>query len=281
VVRQARLSRRLAAKLSAPLELDPVESLRGAARRAVAMLGYSLQRGTDTPFNGSIGPHRRFDHLELPLADARRVRDAFGGSIHDVLLATLSGAVTRYLRAHFVNPATLDFRAAVPVSLREREAEEGIGEWIVELPIWEGDPARCLARVRERTRLLHEESPALDARSIPAESWTATRRMAQAARAMTSGAPVSLRIVNIPGPQQPLYLEGARLEAAYGKVPLGERGGLGIAITSYDGKLCWGLNADYDLVPDLALFSDAIRDAFAKLVRAAAHHETPLSVVGA
>jgi WS/DGAT/MGAT family acyltransferase len=280
VIRHARLSRRLTARLSAQLERDPIEVLRGAARRAVALLGYSLQRGTDTPFNGSIGPHRRFDQLELPLSDAKRVRDAFGGSIHDVLLTTLCGAVTRYLRAHFVNPATLDFRAAVPVSLREREEEEGIGEWIVELPIWESDPVRCLARVRERTRTLHEESPALDARSIPAKSWTATRRVAQAARAMTGNAPVSLRIVNIPGPQQPLFLEGARLEAAYGKVPLGEHGGLGIAITSYDGKLCWGLNADYDLVPDLALFSDAIQGSFARLVRAAAHHETPLSVVG-
>jgi len=274
------LPRRMAARLSTQLERDPVELMRGTARRAVRLLGYSLQRGSDTPFNGRIGPHRRFDHLELPLADAKRVRDAFGGSIHDVLLATLCGAVTRYLRAHFVNPATLDFRAAVPVSLREREADEGIGEWIVELPIWEGDPARCLARMRERTRTLHEESPALDARSLAAQRFTATRRLAQAARAMTSNAPVSLRIVNVPGPQQPLFLEGARLAAAYGKVPLGERGGLGIAITSYDGKLCWGLNADYDLVPDLALFSDAIRESFAKLVRAAAHHQTPLSVVG-
>jgi WS/DGAT/MGAT family acyltransferase len=280
VLRGSRLPRRLATGLRSQLDRDPLELLREGARRSARMLGLDLPRGVDTPFNGTIGPHRRFDHLELPLADARRVREVFGGSVHDVLLATLCGAVTRYLRAHFVNPATLDFRAAVPVSLRDREEDEGIGEWIVELPIWEGDPARCLERVRERTRSLHEESPALDARAIPTERWTATRRLAQGARAMTSDAPVSLRLVNVPGPQQPFYLEGARLLDAYGKAPLGSHGGLGIAVLSYDGKLCWGLNADFDLVPDLTLFTDAVRESFAALVRAAAHQQTPLSVVG-
>ena len=138
---------------------------------------------------------------------------------------------------------------------------------------------RCLERVCERTRSQQLENPALGARAIPAQRWTATRRLAQGARAMTSAVPVSLRVVNVPGPQRPFYLEGAALRASYGKVPLGEHGGLGIAITSYDGKLCWGLNADFDLVPDLPLFTDAIRESFEALVRAAAHRETPLSVV--
>ena len=90
---------------------------------------------------------------------------------------------------------------------------------------------------------------------------------------------MSLRIVNVPGPQVPLYLEGAKLISSYGKVPLRNHGGLGVAIMSYDGALCWGLNADFDLVPDLPRFTEAIRDSFDALVRAAAHRTTPLSVV--
>lgn len=280
VVRQSRLPRRAMAALSAQLERDPIEALRVAVRRSARWLGYNLRPALDSPFNGPIGPHRRFDHLELALDDARRVRNALGGSVHDVILATLSGAVTRYLRAHFVNPATLDFRVVVPVSLQEREQEQGIGEWILELPIWESDPLRCLESVSERTRSRQAETPALGASAITGERFTSTRRLAQGTRAITASEPVSLRIVNVPGPQMPFYLEGARLEASYGKVPLGEHGGLGIAIMSYDGKLCWGLNADFDLVPDLSLFSDAIRESFQALVRAAAHRETPLSVVG-
>jgi WS/DGAT/MGAT family acyltransferase len=279
VVRQARLPRRAYARLAERLEGDPVETLRNATRSAIRMLGYSVSRRPDTPFNGSIGPHRRFDHLTLRLADARRVRDVFGGTIHDVILATLSGAVTRYLRAHFVNPATLDFRVAVPVSLRDSEEEQAVGEWILDLPIWEGDPVRCLESVRERTAAQQRETPGIRARALAEPRWTSSRRLSQGVRALSSQVPVSMRIVNVPGPQIPLYLEGAKLIASYGKVPLRAHGGLGVAIMSYDGMLCWGLNADFDLVPDLQRFSEAIRDAFDALVRAAAHRTTPLSVV--
>lgn len=279
VLRQARLPRRAYARFTERLEGDPIDDLRNAARSAVRMLGYSVLRRPDTPFNGSIGPHRRFDHLALRLADARRVRDVFGGTIHDVILATLSGAVSRYLRTHFVNPATLDFQVAVPVSLRNSRSEEEVGEWILELPIWEGDPIRCLEGVRERTAAQQRDTPGVRARSLAGPRWTSSRRLAQGVRALTSRAPVSLRIVNVPGPQVPLYLEGAKLISSYGKVPLRNHGGLGVAIMSYDGALCWGLNADFDLVPDLPRFTEAIRDSFDALVRAAAHRTTPLSVV--
>jgi WS/DGAT/MGAT family acyltransferase len=279
LVRQLRLPRRLVERWSARLDDDPVEELRSAARRTLKLLGYSVRSTPDTPFNGPIGPHRRFDHLSLRLADARRIRDVFGGTIHDVILATLTSAVSRYLRAHFVNPATLDFRVAVPVSLRDGAEQERVGEWVLELPIWESDPVRCFESVCERTAARQRETPGLDARSLSVPRWTGTRRLAQGVRAMSARAPVSLRLVNVPGPQIPLYLEGAKLLASYGKVPLGAHGGLGIAVMSYDGTLCWGLNADFDLVPDLPEFSDAIRDAFDALVRAAAHRTTPLSVV--
>ncbi len=92
---------------------------------------------------------------------------------------------------------------------------------------------------------------------------------------------MSLRVVNVPGPQAPLYLQGARLLECYGKVPLGDNGGLGVAIFSYDGKLWWGLNADFDLVPDLPRFSEALRESFTALSKAAARHTSPLTAVRA
>ena len=278
VLRQARLPRRLLGQVESLSRSEDVgHELRRRVQRLARLTGYSLRRGPETPLNGAVGPHRRFDHAAMPFGEARRIRRALGGTIHDVVLTTLSGAVSRYLRAHYVNPATLDFRVSVPVHLRD--ADE-VGEWVLELPIWESDPVRCFDGVRERTAKLHRESPGQRAQEIAGNrEWAGTRRLVAGVRAMASRAPVSLRVVNVPGPQRPLHLLGARLAECYGKVPLGEHGGLGVAILSYDGQLFWGLNADFDLVPDLPRFTEALRDSFQALSRAAARRASPLSAV--
>ena len=160
--------------------------------------------------------------------------------------------------------------------------QHGVIPELYALPVWETDPLRCFDGVRERTEQQHRESPALAALRISgATEWGCSQRLAQGARAIESRAPVSLRIVNVPGPQVPLYLQGARLTECYGKVPLGEHGGLGVAVFSYDGNLCWGLNADFDLMPDLPRFTEAVRESFDALSTAAARKASPLSVVGA
>jgi WS/DGAT/MGAT family acyltransferase len=284
LLRGARLPRRAVSGMSSLAHSEDLShELQSRLNRLVRLAGYSLRRGPDTPLNGQVGPHRRFDHLVLPFGEARRIRKALGGSVHDVILTILSGAVSRYLRIHYVNPATLDFRVSVPVSLaNEDESGDAVGESVLELPIWENDPLRCFEGVRERTERQHRESPALRAPMVSSDSrWTSSRRLVQGVRAIASNAPVSLRVVNVPGPQVPLYLEGARLAECYGKVPLGEHGGLGVAVQSYDGKLCWGLNADFDLVPDLPRFTEALRESFEALSQAAARSASPLSVVGA
>jgi diacylglycerol O-acyltransferase / wax synthase len=255
------------------------EELRARANRLARLLGYSLRETRETPFNGEIGPHRRFDRLVTSLDDARAVRAALGGSVHDVILATLAGAAGRYLRAHHVHPATLDFRVAVPIGLRDR-AERGVAEWLLDLPVWETDPLRRLGAVRERTETLQGSRPGADARDqSAAEGWSPSRRLSLAVRGLSPRAPVSLRVVNVPGPQVPFYLAGARLEECYGGVPLSDGAGLAVSILSYDGKLCWGLNADFDLVPDLPLFTAAIAESFDELRRAAAREAMPLRAV--
>jgi hypothetical protein len=79
-------------------------------------------------------------------------------------------------------------------------------------------------------------------------------------------------VTNVPGPQTPYYLLGARSLGTYPMVPLLEHTGLGVALMSYDGKLCWGFNADYELIPDLAAFRHAIEESFDQLSRAAGIH---------
>ncbi|MBW2244480.1 MAG: wax ester/triacylglycerol synthase family O-acyltransferase [Deltaproteobacteria bacterium] len=283
VLRQARLPRRMLRRLRSFIgdTENLADDLRHRADSIARMVGYTLKRLPETPLNGEVGPHRRFAHLSLPLDEAKSVRTELGGTVHDVVLTVVTGAVARYLRAHHVNPATLDFRAAVPMSLRRGERNEGVEEWILELPVWERDPIRRFQLVRERTEAMNEESPAIGAKTLfSTAGWTSTRMIALASRSIR-GAAVHLSITNVPGPQVPLYLKGAKLVEAYGKVPLRHNGGLGIAVMSYDGKLCFGFNADFDLVPDLDVFTDALQASFEELVREAARRGRSIALVGA
>ncbi len=283
VLRQARLPRRAMRRLTSWVQEteDLGDDLRHRADALARMVGYTLKRLPETPLNGEVGPHRRFDNLSLPFDQAKSVRSELGGTVHDVVLTVIAGAVARYLRAHHVNPAILDFRAALPMSLRSGERNEGVGEWILELPVWERDPVRRFQLVRERTEMLNAENPALGAKTLfSVAGWTSSRMLAQAARSLR-GAAVHLTVTNIPGPQVPLYLKGARLVEAYGSVPLRTNGGLGIAVLSYEGRLCFGLNADFDLVPDLDIFTGAIAASFEELVREAGRRGRSIALVGA
>lgn len=283
VVRQLRLPQKALRRLSEFVrESDSLGRELGRRAQAVAnLLGYSIRQLHDTPLSGEPGPHRRFETLVIPLADARLVHAELGGSVHDVLLAAVAGAVGAYFRARHTNPAVMDFRAAVPVSLRRGDKNEGVGEWILDLPIWERDPARRLEHVRRRTEELNRESPALGARTLNSVAkWTSSRLLAQGVRAISERTPVNVRIANVPGPQAPVYLRGARLVEAYGTVPLARSGGLGVAMFSYDGKLCIGVNADYDRVADLESFTALLGDSFRELLGEARRRARKLKLVG-
>lgn len=282
VVRQLRLPQKALRRLSQFVrESDSLaRELRRRAHGVANLLGYSIRELHETPLSGEPGPHRRFETLVIPLADAKLVHAELGGSVHDVLLAAVAGAVGAYFRARHMNPAVLDFRAAVPVSLRSGDKNEGVGEWILDLPIWESDPLRRLAEVRRLTEELNRESPALGARTLNSVAkWTSSRLLAQGVRAISERTPVNMRIANVPGPQTPVYLRGAKLIEAYGSVPLARSGGLGIAVFSYDGKLCIGVNADYDRVTDLDAFTALLAEAMRELVAAARRRARKLKLV--
>jgi WS/DGAT/MGAT family acyltransferase len=282
VVRQLRLPQKALRRLGDFVrESDSIGAELGRRAQSVAnLLGYSIRELHETPLSGDPGPHRRFETIVIPLADARLVHAELGGTVHDVLLAAVAGAVGAYFRARHMNPAVLDFRAAVPVSLRSGDKNEGVGEWILDLPIWERDPARRLELVRRRTEELNRESPALGARTLNSVAkWTSSRLLAQGVRAISERTPVNVRIANVPGPQKPVYLRGARLIEAYGTVPLARSGGLGIAMFSYDGKLCIGVNADYDRVTDLDEFTRLLAESMRELVAEARRRARKLKLV--
>jgi len=250
---------------------DLRRELRTRVEAVAEVLGWATLPRAESPLNGALGPHRRVDWLATPLADCKAVSKATDCSVNDILLATVAGAVREFFLSRRVHPGDIEFRAANPVNVRQ-ESERGkmgnrVSSWLVLLPIGEPDPRKRLAQVHELTEGLKSSKQALGVDMMMAVAeWQPAVMLTMGLRATNRSA--NMIVTNVPGPPQPLYLLGARLLEMYSTVPLLENQGMGITILSYAGKMCWGINADYELVPDLRNFVKMIGTSFTQLVRA-------------
>jgi WS/DGAT/MGAT family acyltransferase len=242
------------------------------AMRQSARSGW-FRRASATPLNGRIGPNRRIAFLETPLEQVKGIKNALGGTVNDVVIAAVVGAVRAFLSGNRgVDVEGLDFRAMVPVSTRDEGTDMGgpgnqVTMWLLDLPIAEADPVERLRRVSELTVDRKEADHALGASLLTqGASFTPSTVLSVAARVVAATArPFNMTITNVPGPQVPLYLLDARLTRIHPMVPLWVNHGVGVALFSYDGTLDWGVAADRDLVPDLDDFVDRIVEALAEL----------------
>jgi len=244
----------------------------GAAARALGS-GW-LQNAPSTPINARIGPNRDFDWMTVPLDDVKAVKNALGGTVNDVLLATVAGALRNYLGARRVEPDRLGLRAMVPVSTRRDSDSLGnrVAMWLLDLPIDEPSPRRRLQRIAARTAELKAANHAMGAASlVQAGSFMPSSVLQQAARlAARSGfRPFNLTITNVPGPQIPVYFLEAQLLVHYPMVPLWFNHGLGFAIFSYNGEVAWGVVSDADSITDLDRLIAGLGSAHAELVKLA------------
>ncbi len=221
-----------------------------------------------TPLNEGLGPNRRFALVSAGLADLKTAGKAQGGTVNDALLAAVTGMLRRYLETAGTAPGSAPV-ALVPVSVR-RPGDEGgnhISTVLVDLPVDEPDPA---ARVRAIHATMQEikDSAAVRAGAllVGASGWAPPLVSSTLARAMGGVRAFNVVVSNVPGPQFPLYLDGARLRAVHPVVPLNpatQR--LSVGILSYDGSVCFGLLGDRDLDPPLTVAEQALRDALAQL----------------
>ncbi len=227
-----------------------------------------------SPLNVAIGPHRRFTWAEEELERVKAIKNALGGTVNDVVLATVAGGLGRYLRAHGHPTIDLQLRAMIPVSVRSEEARGALGNQVAAvwatLPVGESDPIERLALVRGDMEGLKESHQAVGARLLTELTGFAPPTvMAQAARLQARQRYFNLVVTNVPGPQFPLYVLGRRMRAIYPMVPLAQHLALGVAIMSYDGQLAFGLNADYDALPDVELLATQLAEALDELATAA------------
>ncbi len=251
----------------------PEETLRDlsdAASAIVQTVAPALSPVSPTPINVNVGPHRRFDWTDMKVADFREVKTILGGTLNDVVLATVSGALRTFFTQRGLDPDELEVRALVPVSVRTQDERGRLGnrvaEMTVPLPVKLTTAVARLRFVQRTTAALKESRQALGAQMLTAISeWTVPNLLVQAVRLASRTRPYNLIVTNVPGPQIPLYMQGALMRTAYPVVPLFENLGLVVGLFSYNGGLYWGCNADWEQMVDLHDFVLEIEAAFREL----------------
>lgn len=237
------------------------------------MLGVGMA-APSTPFNAEIGPHRRIAFVRSDLEDLKRVKDAHGGTVNDVILSVVAGALGNYLRARGHDTEELEMRAMVPVSVRAEEERGALGNRIsammAPLPVWCENPVERLRLVTETMGDLKSSGQAVGAEILTRLTDFAPPTIAsQAARLQPAQRFFNLVVTNVPGPQFPLYLLGRRMEAIFPLVPLARRQALCVGIMSYDGQVDFGLVGDYDAMADLDSFGLDLEGAVREVVATA------------
>jgi WS/DGAT/MGAT family acyltransferase len=261
----------------------PAGAVRGA-REAAEGVGEIVWAGLNsapaTPLNVPIGPHRRARWVQSRLDDFKEIKNTLGGTVNDVVLAVVTGALRRWLRLRGVRTEGLELRALVPMSIRTEDEHHQLGNRIAvmrgPLPVYSEAPVTTLDRVSEAMSGVKESKQALGAEVISnLEDFAPPTLLAQASRLNFSTRLFNLIVTNVPGPQLPLYLLGRELEELIPMAFLPENHALAIAIMSYNGRLDFGLLADYDAMPDIDDLALYLEDALVELLEEARRRAKP------
>jgi diacylglycerol O-acyltransferase len=239
-----------------------------------AMAWTGLQAAPSSPFNVKIGPHRRFTWVQGDLAQFKAVKHSLGGTVNDVVLAVVAGALGRYLRREGHATGDVVLKAMVPVSVRNDLERGALGNKVAAmwapLPVGMTDPVERFLTISRAMQGIKESGQAVGAQVLTGLSGFAPPTiMAQAARLQARQRLFNLVVTNVPGPQHPLYVLGRELKAIYPMVPLAENTALGIAIMSYNGQLNFGFSADYDALANVESLTDDLRSSIDELAAAA------------
>jgi diacylglycerol O-acyltransferase / wax synthase len=275
------LAEALRERITSPSEI--ARGVRAALRgprqvlRGLADTGKMLEvarSAPQTPFNVEIGPHRRLAFVRADLEAFKTIKNTHGGTVNDVILSVVAGALGNYLRARGHDTDGLELRAMVPVSVRADEEHGALGNRIsammAPLPVWSEDPVERLRLVTETMGDLKGSGQAVGAEILTRLTDFAPPTIAsQAARLQPAQRFFNLVVTNVPGPQFPLYLMGRRMEGFFPLVPLARRQALCVGIMSYDGRIDFGLVGDYDAMANLDSFGLDLEGAVAEAIASA------------
>ena len=264
--------------------IDPQPSLKRTqdmARTLNSTSPWLNKPAPQLPFTGPLGAERRVAFSEMSFVEIREIRTSLGGTVNDVVLAVLAGALRRYLAEHGVDLAGAEPRVAIPVNVRVDDEEGALGNRVscilAELPVGEADAATRFGKVRERMDHLKDENQAgaIEVLSRMAAQIPAPIQ-ALGGALPPSNTLVNLICTNVPGPMIPLYSIGHLMLHHYPLVPLSLDMGLGVGVTSYNQRLYFGLMAEPNAVPDLDRLKTFLDESYLELREAASVGESDL-----
>jgi diacylglycerol O-acyltransferase / wax synthase len=268
---------------------NPAEMVRGArhaigapGRAADAIVkelgaaGSFIRTGFGAPrsaINHSIGPYRRFGWVRTDLDDLKLVKNFAGGTVNDVIIAAVAGGLGRFLRGRGQSTEGLELRAMVPVSVRTAEQHGALGNRVsammAPLAVGHRDPIDRLQVASDTMRHLKASGQAVGASLLTdVTNFTPPTIAAQAARLQSYQRFFNTVVTNVPGPQFPLYLLGRELQDIFPMVPLAANQSVCFGIMSYNGRVNFGITADYDSMPDLDALLDDLDASLGELVAA-------------
>ena len=248
---RAELARR-AREITRPEALGA--ALGSGLRGALNALERALATADDVPLTGPAGPHRRIEWLALDDADLCAVAERLAATPHELLLATLAGALRVFLSRRGLEPDAHELRALTPICVDENDGAEAP---LIALPVEEPDPLRRLDALRAVPEPAGRAGSGLDV----------LRDLADLHVAAAAGRPASLCVTDLCTTSAPLFLLGAPLRACIPIAPLIAGHSLGIAAIRRDGRATLGFTGDAALVTDLPLLADAVASAFDELRR--------------
>jgi len=241
-----------------------VRILAGASR----MVRDGRRPSRRSPLRQPVGGRRRLVVVRARLAVVKDVAHGHHGTVNDVLLAAVAGGLRALLQARGVRVEGLTLRASVPVALRAAAAGAALGNrvglMVVPLPMDEPDPLQRLQHITQATTQ-RKHRPDVLASLRPVGSLTILRALNRYSRHQHL---VDLFVTNVPGPQLPLFLLGARLLEVFPVVQVAGNVPLSVAVLSYDGQLNIGIQSDPDGCPDLDVFAAGLRRSLDELAAA-------------
>jgi WS/DGAT/MGAT family acyltransferase len=250
------------------------EGLDSARALVELLVRDELVAAPKTSLNVPLSEHRRIAVTEVSLEELKAIKRALGGTVNDVVLAVVTGALREWLHGRGIRTEGLELRALVPVSIRAEDERGNLGNRIAAmrgpLPVYVEDPVRRLRVVSEEMEGLKRSKQALGAEVIARfNDFAPPTLLAQASRVNFSTRLFNLIVTNVPGPQLPLYVLGRELQEVFPVAFLPQNHAMAVAIMSYNGRIGFGLLADYDSMDDIDVIATGIEESLAELEEAA------------
>jgi diacylglycerol O-acyltransferase len=252
-------------------------------RRAAELARTVTRRNApDSPLNTTVSRHRRFTVASAPLAEFRRLRARYDCDVNDVVLAVVAGALRNWLlsRGEPV-PSGMSVRAMAPtsvypdadmVSSGPGQAISEVAPFLIDLPVGEGNAVVRLSQIAHATESHSAAASLVEARTIVTLSGFPPPTLhAMGTRVATRFPPrqFNLLMTNVPGPQSQMYIAGAKLLETYAVPPLLHDQVLALGVTSYNGMVYYGINADRDAMSDVEVFPELLAESLDELIESA------------